>query len=107
LEVTQDLKTVLAKNSKNFIRFINRSRMHFGGEHCQNLAKSEHHKPTKIVLEMYRKGNFEWNDNTEEYFMGTIFPNCTYMMGLTKGNGVIINPTTHVSCAHVFCEEDA
>ena len=104
--MTQDLKTVLAKNSKNFIRFINRSRLHFGGEHCQKLARFGHHKPTKKVLDMYRKGIFEWNDNTEEYFRGTIFPNCTYMMGLTKGNGVIINQTTHVSCAHVFCDEE-
>jgi hypothetical protein len=57
-------------------------------------------------LELYRKGKFEWNEEIEEYFCSVIYSNCTYLMGLTKGNGVIINQSTLVSCGHVFIDEE-
>ncbi len=39
--------------------------------------------------------------------MQSVFPNCSYVMGLTKGNAVIVNSTTLLSCAHVFIDEDS
>ncbi len=54
LEVTQDLRTVLTNSSKNFLRFINRSRMHFGGAHFAHLSQREQRKPARRVMEMYR-----------------------------------------------------
>lgn len=106
LEVAQDLRTVLSNSPKNFVRFLNRSRMHFGGTHLAHLSQRHQKKPARRVMDMYREGKFEWNENTEDYFINSVFPNCVYVMGLTKGNAVIINSNTLLSCAHVFIDED-
>ena len=47
-----------------------------------------------------------WSQHSLEEFSQTILENTVYLVGLTKGNGVIVEKNVIITCAHTLINEE-